>query len=493
MIEIIEIIKYKSFDWFLKVISRLSVIVLILLFSCNAEGEFFDNVVSRTSVSHTEPELTTNSVTTITTTTALVGGVIISAGTPEYTQRGVVYSTSPNPTINTTFVVISGSGTGNFSIMVSGLLPNTTYYVRTYAINSVGTVYGEQMSFKTVSLLPTIITNAPTNVSTTTITLNGNITDVGTPAYTERGFVYATTQNPTTSNNKIQVSGSGTGFFSSYVSGLLPNTTYYIRTYAINTFGTVYGEQVTISTTSTNTSINVNIEMVTVQGSTFTLGCRDSNCNNRELPTHSVMLSSFTIGKYVVTQAQWILVMGNNPSYFSGNNLPVEQVSWIDIVGTSGNYMDLNGTRYFENGFIFKLNQITGKSYRLPTEAEWEYAARGGNQGSVTNIYSGSSTIDNVAWYFNNSNVKTQPVGSLSPNELGIYDMSGNVWEWCTDWYGDYTSPTKINPTGPTSGLNRVLRGGSWLVGAQNCRVAYRNYDSPNTRSSSIGFRVVHD
>ena len=217
-------------------------------------------------------------------------------------------------------------------------------------------------------------------------------------------------------------------------------------------------------------------EMVFVEGGTFTMGAtaeQGSDAYGDESPTHSVTLSSYYIGKYEVTQAQWRAVMGSNPSKFTGDNLPVECVSWNDI-----------------QEFITKLNQQTGKTFRLPTEAEWEYAARGGNK-SKGYKYSGSNTIDDVAWYDNNSSSTTHPVGEKAPNELGIYDMSGNVWERCQDWYRGYSSDSQTNPTGPTSGSARVLRGGSWGDSARKCRVSIRNYYSPDSRSSYIGFRLA--
>ena len=220
------------------------------------------------------------------------------------------------------------------------------------------------------------------------------------------------------------------------------------------------------------------IEMVWVSGGTFTMGAtseQGSDAWDDEKPAHSVTLSGYYIGKYEVTQAQWKAVMGNNPSYFKGDNLPVENVTWNDV-----------------QEFIRKLNQLTGKSYRLPTEAEWEYAARGGSNSSG-NKYSGSNNIGSVAWYTENSGSKTHPVGSKSPNELGIYDMSGNVWEWCQDrWASNYySSSPQRNPKGPASGSYRVFRGGSWSNDARLCRVSYRSYDSPDCRLDNLGFRLV--
>lgn len=215
------------------------------------------------------------------------------------------------------------------------------------------------------------------------------------------------------------------------------------------------------------------IEMVYVSGGTFMMGADDNDAYSDEKPVNSVTLSSFQIGKYEVTQRLWKAVMGTNPSGFEGDNLPVENVSWEDA-----------------REFIRKLNAITGKNYRLPTEAEWEFAARGGNS-SYGYKYSGSNNIDNVAWYYGNSGSKTHPVGTKSPNELGIYDMTGNVGEWCQDWYGSYNSGSQTNPHGPSSGSYRVFRGGGWSRDARNCRVAYRYYITPGYRFKNLGLRLA--
>jgi formylglycine-generating enzyme required for sulfatase activity len=218
----------------------------------------------------------------------------------------------------------------------------------------------------------------------------------------------------------------------------------------------------------------MNIEMIYVQGGTFTMGCtgeQGNDCNKDEKPAHQVTLSSFSIGKYEVTQAQWKSVMGSNPFYFKGDNLPVENVSWNDV-----------------QAFIRKLNTQAGNRYRLPTEAEWEYAARGGNQ-SKGYKYSGSNTLGNVAWYYDNSAYKTHPVGQKSPNELGIYDMSGNVREWCSDRYDVYSTSAQNDPVG-TSGSYRVIRGGSWGSNV-DCRVAYRGCNSTDKCYYGLGFRLA--
>jgi formylglycine-generating enzyme required for sulfatase activity len=220
----------------------------------------------------------------------------------------------------------------------------------------------------------------------------------------------------------------------------------------------------------------IGIQMVWVRGGTFIMGCtskQGDDCNGDEKPAHSVTLSDFYIGKYEVTQRQWSEVMGTNPSDFKGDNLPVEQISWNDV-----------------QEFIRKLNVKTGKNYRLLTEAEWEYAARGG-ASSRGYKYSGSNNVGEVAWFTSNSGSSTHQVGTKVSNELGIYDMSGNVWEWCSDWYGDYSSSAQTNPMGPSSGSHRVARGGSWGSSAQGVRVPFRDNAAPNNRYNDLGFRLA--
>ena len=229
-------------------------------------------------------------------------------------------------------------------------------------------------------------------------------------------------------------------------------------------------EEVNKTETKTFVANGISFTMILVEGGTFQMG--KSADGNDVSPVHNVTLSDYYIGETEVTQELWQAVMGSNPSRFKGNMLPVEQVSWNDC-----------------QTFITKLNELTGQNFRLPTEAEWEFAAKGGTQ-SKGYTYSGSNTIGDVAWYGSNSS-KTHVVATKAPNELGIYDMSGNVWEWCQDWYDSYSSSSQTNPTGPSSGYYRVNRGGSWSYNATNCRTANRSHNSPTYSNNRAGFRLA--
>ena len=219
----------------------------------------------------------------------------------------------------------------------------------------------------------------------------------------------------------------------------------------------------------------VRFTMVAVKGGTFTMGATyddaEVDAEVDEEPAHEVTLSDYYIGQTEVTQALWEAVMGSNPSNHKGDNLPVENVSWDDC-----------------QVFIQKLNQLTGKQFRLPTEAEWEYAARGGRK-SQGYKYAGDDYIGSVAWYSGNSGYETHPVATKQANELGIYDMSGNVWEWCSDWFGGYQSSSQRDPQGPSSGSRRVYRGGCSIF-AWGCRVSFRDCNTPDFCNTNLGLRL---
>lgn len=208
-------------------------------------------------------------------------------------------------------------------------------------------------------------------------------------------------------------------------------------------------------------------EMVFVKGGKFLM----SQAHDAAAPrVREVTLDDFYISKYLITQEQWMAVMGTNPCEFVGKNMPVEKVNWHDA-----------------NLYAFRLGLCTGKKYRLPTEAEWEYAAL----GNVPYTYAGSPDVNEVAWYNGNANGRPQPVGTKKPNDLGLYDMCGNVWEWCSDWHSNYTNTAITNPLGSPTGSNRVVRGGSWENDVNHARTLHRSQADPNVAYRHIGLRLV--
>jgi formylglycine-generating enzyme required for sulfatase activity len=424
-----------------------------------------------------KPTVTTASITNITTSTATCGGNVTSDGGASVTARGVCWSTSANPTTSNSKTT-NGSGTGSFTSSITGLNSNTTYHVRAYAINSVGTSYGSDVSFKTPAYQPTVTTASITNITTSTATCGGNVTSDGGASVTARGVCWSTSANPTTSNSKT-TNGSGTGSFTSSITGLSPATTYHVRAYATNSAGTGYGADVPLR-------VDLGMTFVLIPAGAFTMGSpsdelgRDSD----EGPQHQVTLSkSFYMQTTEVTQAQWEAVMGINPSHFKDcPTCPVDTVSWYDV-----------------QEFIVKMNQRGQGTYSLPTEAQWEYAARA---GSTTAFYNGGITeagagydpnLDKIGWYCYNSSDKTHPVAQKTPNAWGLYDMSGNIYEWCQDWYSGsyYSSSPSTDPPGPSSGSRRVLRGGDWDFFASYCRSADRNNGPPDARAYFTGFRLL--
>ena len=549
-----------------------------------------------------KPIVVTKDVGGITKSSAVLSGSVTNNDAAnKIKERGFCWGKNPNPTISGSHNnngSSSGTGTTGFSYNLTNLTSGTKYYVRTYIVTDLGTLYGNEKSFMTtgeqpeepeetisgtenghnyVDLgLPSGLKWATCNVGanspeeygnyyawgeTTTkaeyagdncttfglskselqsqgyIDNNGNLIaqhDAATanwggdwrmPTYDEleelitnctwtwitRNGVEGYKVTSKTNGNYIFLPAAGYRLWSSL--GNAGSNGYYWSS-APNDDGLAYGlffgssnhrmgnsnrriglsvrpvfggdfeEPEEPETPSANPTFNVNgvsFTMIAVEGGTFKMGAQssdssgdnyDSDASSSESPVHSVTLSSYYIGETEVTQELWQAVMGTNPSYSKGNKKPVEQVSWNDC-----------------QEFITKLNNLTGKNFRLPTEAEWEYAARGGNK-SKGYKYSGSNTIDNVAWYTSNSGSQTHDVKTKQANELGIYDMSGNVYEWCQDWYGSYGSGSQTNPTGPSSGSFRVDRGSSWGNHAEDCRVSYRNGGNPDGISPYLGLRL---
>ena len=441
-------------------------------YATNSVGTGYSSQISFTTPA-LAPVLTTTDATAIISISASSGGNITNDGGSPITARGVCWGAAQSPTTANSKTT-DGSGTGIFTSAITGLTPGTTYYIRAYATNSIGTSYGNQVTLVTTAVLSTLTTTAASAITSTTATSGGNITNDGGGAITARGVCWSTSQNPTTANSKT-ADGTGTGSFISSITGLTAGTTYYVRAYSTNSAGIGYGNQVSFSPDIQLTeSVNgVSFDMVAIKGGTFSMGSNDGDSD--EKPIHTVTLSDFYMGKTEVTQAQWVAVMGSNPSWFKGDNLPVETVSWDDV-----------------QIFLGKFNAKTGKTYRLPTEAEWEYAA-GGSVGQKWPGTNNESSLGNYAWYDANSNDTTHAVGAKQPNSLGLYDMGGNVWEWCSDWYSAdyYANSPQTNPKGASTGSGRVLRGGSWNGHASYCRVSFRFCSYPDYRYYSYGFRLV--
>jgi formylglycine-generating enzyme required for sulfatase activity len=239
-------------------------------------------------------------------------------------------------------------------------------------------------------------------------------------------------------------------------------------------------------------------KMIRINGGTFFMGSNEGAFRANER-AHQVTVKPFLISESEVTQELYTAVMNQNPSYFKGTDLPVENISWFEAVLFCNTLSELNGLApaYTIEGELVTWNRDS-KGFRLPTEAEWEYAARGGQGGAGTEIlekagYSGGTVVGDIGWFSGNASRRSQPVKNKLPNELDIYDMSGNVWEWCWDWYDDYPSDPVYDPIGSPSGKNRVFRGGAWVTPVNQLRVTFRVGNPPATKAYSVGFRIAQN
>ena len=338
-----------------------------------------------------------------------------------------------------------------------------------------------------VTTIPTLTTLDFTEITPSSATSGGYFIDSGGGEITAKGVCWSTSQNPT-KLDFVTNEGIVSRKYTSIISGLTANTTYYVRAYATNKKGTGYGNELSFVTENV-----FPVEKVSIAGGTFSMGSNSDGAT--DLAIRSVTLSDFSISKYEITNAQYATFMNdigaNRDGSFSG-------VEYLDMGGQishrDGRFIAKSSK---ENYPVIRVTWFGAKAYaehyggRLPTEAEWEFAARGGNMsGGYT--YSGSNTIGDVAWYTTNSGGTTHSIGTKWGNELGLHDMSGNVWEWINDWYGvNYSTSPSNNPQGPSSGLLRVFRGGSKSFMAGSCRVERRSGARPHTTRSDLGFRPV--
>jgi sulfatase modifying factor 1 len=396
---------------------------------------------------------------------------------PNVTQRGICWS-SENlvPTTKDAFIS-QGSGSGTFTSTISGLKGNTVYFFRAFASNEKTTVYSYVKEFMIKA--PYTNTVVATNIKSDGATLSGNVVSNSFDLI-DFGVLWGSFPDLTYSNNKIEATSKT---FSLDLKGLQSGKKYYFRAYANTNEGVAYGEELSFTTSNTNTSTMINgVEFVNIPAGTFTMGSPSSEVDRSsdELP-HQVTLSAFKMSKNEITFAQYDAfcdATGRTKPYDSGwgrGNRPVINVTWYDAKA----FADWMGCR-------------------LPTDAEWEYACRAGtttpfNTGNNLTTY--QANYDGNYPYNGNATGtylrKTQPVGSYPSNAWGLNDMHGNVWEWCSDWFGDYGTGSQTNPTGPSSGSFRVIRGGSWNDGARLCRSSNRDSGSPTAGKRDIGFRLV--
>jgi hypothetical protein len=354
--------------------------------------------------------------------------------------------------------------TSPFSLTSSTLATDGAFVITANVTTQCGNVYTLYGTYsytaKTCTKASTIVASAEAAIPLSiNVGITGTISDIAS-------VVWIISQNNTEYYRSVSQSITP---FSIRTPTLTTDGTFTVTAQIVDKCGLSYS---LVTSYTYNIPSSLIVPIVLVEGATFQMGSAFGDSD--EQPVHSVTLSSFRIGKNEVTQALWRTVMGVNSNYVTTcDNCPIEQVSWDDI-----------------QVFLTKLNTLTGKDYRLPTEAEWEYAARGGKL-SKGYTYAGSNTIEDVAWYVSNSGGTNHLIGQKTANELGLYDMSGNVWEWCQDWYIAYSSASQNNPSGASTGTYRVLRGGSWSYNPQYSRVSYRNYYTPGYRNYGHGFRMA--
>lgn len=334
--------------------------------------------------------------------------------------------------------------------------------------------------------IPEVTTAEAQNITEATVELSGKVVADNGYRVIERGFVYSTSENPDIETGVKVTSGRGLGEYSAVVRELESNTTYHFKAYATNSQGTAYGEELTFATEAEAVkTFNINnavLTMVRVEGGTFQLGSSDENAKSYEKPVHNVTLDDYYIGLCEVTNEQWeAVVNGRVPT-------PIEDPVWYH----EQRFLPKTMVSHDEclEDFIAKLNKHTGLEFSLPTEAQWEYAARGGKK-SLGYTYAGSNDASEVGWCYENAATQVTVVGAKTGNELGLYDMTGNVNEWCSDWYGLYSEEDQTNPVGPDSGEFRVMRGGSVINFYDECRISHRFGGKPDSHLYFVGFRLV--
>jgi len=448
-----------------------------------------------------EPEIAsiqTNQALSVNSNSAQIEGEITELGSEQIIQYGHCWDTFSNPTVDDSCTQFGS--TENLEVFTSnltGLSYSTRYYVRSYLTTTAETIYGNEVTLTTnVAVIPSITTSTVSDIGYNTSICGGSVMENDYPI-TARGVCYSTHSNPDL-NDFYTIDSSGTGTFSSNLTYLEYETTYYVRAYATNIIGTAYGEEQIFTTIDLP---NYPYELIFVQGGSFQMGCGTGqpDCLNNETPVHTVILDDFHIGIKEITNQQFAdflnIINVNSDGYY--NNVPYIKIeeTTCQIYYSDEFYVD-NGK---ENYPVINVTWFGAVSFcefyggRLPTEAEWEYAARGGINYTDYFTYSGSNNIDDVAWYGGN---QTHEVGTKHANQLNIYDMTGNVQEMCSDWADDnyyYISPIN-NPQGPDvpiGGNFKISRGADYSSSYFFARVPIRQRISAFLGGGAIGFRFV--
>jgi formylglycine-generating enzyme required for sulfatase activity len=425
------------------------------------------------------PYINTVAATNIKSDGATLSGNVVS-NSFDLIDFGVLWGSFPDLTYSNNKIEATSK---TFSLDLKGLQSGKKYYFRTYANTNEGVAYGEELSFTTLGTnTPSLITTGVTNIGSTVANTGGEITSDGNLPIIDKGVCWSLYNDPTIEDNYKSL-GSGSESFSTKLTNLVPITTYYVRAYARNSKGTSYGNEVSFTTSNTNTSTMINgVEFVNIPAGTFTMGSPSNEVDrSSDEQQHQVTLSAFKMSKNEITFTQYDAFCdatgGTKPddSGWGRGNRPVINVTWYDAKA----FADWMGCR-------------------LPTEAEWEYACRA---GTTTPFNSGNNLTTNQANYDGNNPYngnptgvylgKTQSVGSYPSNAWGLNDMHGNVWEWCSDWYDNYGTGSQTNPTGPSSGSHRVYRGGGWFYSARYCRSSLRDFGYPSSGFNGLGFRLV--
>ena len=475
-------------------------------YAINEAGISYGDTQSFLTIDITPPTVTTGNIDNISKNSANVNGSILSDGNSTITMIGFVWGNNDSPTVEDNLGKIEFESIDeNFNSTITELTDGTTYYIRAFATNINGTAYGDAILFTTTAInLPTVRTNSFSSVTSTSAKCEGEVVDNGNDEIITKGIIWHSFADPTLEDNLGSTDhGSGTGKFTSSLNNLSKETTYHVRAYATNSKGTSYGNTLLLTPKT-----HIDLEMISVQGGTFQMGSNNGGVD--EMPIHEVSVSSFQISKFEITTGQYITFLNDISCSSNGSHNDDEygSVEYIDMASSSCPIGYNDGQFYFKSSDIaasedcpvFEVTWYGANAYckwaggRLPSEAEWEFAARGGTY-SNDYFYSGSNSLGAVAWHLGNSGKITHPVGQKSGNELEIHDMSGNVREWCADWYDSsyYENSPTSNPTGPTSGSKRIIRGGDWNGNDFVNRVAERNSYNPNNSYNYLGFRIAMD